>query len=254
MLKEAEWNTISNVLLELYTITELELLAKKLLGTIQMLVPFSKGFFIFFDDEGNIDIKDSVFVGFDEKIISQYLNNYYEMDYLHYLYDFNHETTVYKDSVFLDDSVRQETEFFQKFMKPLDIPFGSGILIIKERRIIGIFNLFRSTRQGDFTEKDIYVLNVLKKHLENMLSTALRLNSAEKQQSSNIKRIVEYFSLSVRESDVLMLILDGKSNCDISKKINVSLSTVKKHVYNIFNKVGVNSRTQLVNTVYFWHS
>lgn len=45
-------------------------------------------------------------------------------------------------------------------------------------------------------------------------------------------------------------IADGRSNNDISEQIHVSLSTVKKHVYNIFNKVGVNSRTQLLNLVF----
>jgi len=56
--------------------------------------------------------------------------------------------------------------------------------------------------------------------------------------------------LSKREVEVLEQIMDGKSNADISELLDVSLSTVKKHIYNIFNKVGVNSRTQLLTMVY----
>ena len=37
---------------------------------------------------------------------------------------------------------------------------------------------------------------------------------------------------------------------EISEQIDVSVSTVKKHIYNIFNKAGVNSRTQLLNLVF----
>ncbi|MBQ0051815.1 MAG: helix-turn-helix transcriptional regulator [Treponema sp.] len=63
-------------------------------------------------------------------------------------------------------------------------------------------------------------------------------------------RAVERFDFSDRESEILKLISDGCSNSEISDRLHVSISTVKKHVYNIFNKGGVNSRTQLLNLVY----
>lgn len=58
------------------------------------------------------------------------------------------------------------------------------------------------------------------------------------------------FLLSSREKDVLAELIDGRTNFEIGEKLSVSLSTVKKHVYNIFNKIGVNSRSQLLNMVY----
>ena len=58
------------------------------------------------------------------------------------------------------------------------------------------------------------------------------------------------FALSEREADVLRLIADGRSNYEISEQIHVSVSTVKKHIYNIFNKAGVNSRMQLLSLMY----
>ena len=58
------------------------------------------------------------------------------------------------------------------------------------------------------------------------------------------------FSLSTRESEVLKELLDGRTNSEISESLSVSLSTVKKHVYSIFNKIGVNSRAQLLTFVY----
>jgi DNA-binding CsgD family transcriptional regulator len=49
--------------------------------------------------------------------------------------------------------------------------------------------------------------------------------------------------LSERESQVLRLLAAGKTNRDIGKALFISEKTVARHVSNIFDKVGVSSRT-----------
>ncbi len=53
-----------------------------------------------------------------------------------------------------------------------------------------------------------------------------------------------YVKLSGRERDVLRLITEGYTNAQISELLNISANTVKSHVNNVFNKLGVNDRTQ----------
>lgn len=67
---------------------------------------------------------------------------------------------------------------------------------------------------------------------------------------SQINEAGKMFNLSTRECEVLKQLLEGRTNLEISEILSVSISTVKKHVYNIFNKAGVNNRTQLLNFVY----
>jgi LuxR family transcriptional regulator, maltose regulon positive regulatory protein len=52
--------------------------------------------------------------------------------------------------------------------------------------------------------------------------------------------------LSVRELDVLQLITRGASNREIAQELVLSVDTVKRHVYNIFSKLGVKNRIQAV--------
>jgi LuxR family maltose regulon positive regulatory protein len=55
--------------------------------------------------------------------------------------------------------------------------------------------------------------------------------------------------LSVRELDVLRLIVEGLSNQAIAQKLFLSLGTVKVHIKHIYAKLEVNSRTQAVARV-----
>jgi DNA-binding NarL/FixJ family response regulator len=50
--------------------------------------------------------------------------------------------------------------------------------------------------------------------------------------------------LTPRELDTLAFLLTGKSNRDIAVELNLSVGTVKRHLYSIYKKLGVSSRTQ----------
>lgn len=50
--------------------------------------------------------------------------------------------------------------------------------------------------------------------------------------------------LTGRELEVLGLMVQGATNVEISGSLKISPHTVKSHVINIFNKLGVNDRTQ----------
>ncbi len=52
--------------------------------------------------------------------------------------------------------------------------------------------------------------------------------------------------LTSRELDVLNLIAEGKSNSEIAAVLVLGVSTVKKHINHIFDKVGVTSRAELI--------
>lgn len=250
MLTENEWNMINNILLELYTLKEIDVLIKKVFNVLRILIPFSKGFFISLDENQEIQASDSYFLGFDEKIYDKYINDFYTLDYLKYLYDFCQETSVFQDSAILADEIRKKNDFYRKFLLPSDIPYGAGILLIKNRKIIGVFNFFRSTVLGDFSQKDIYILNLLKRHIENLIYSNINDATQKIFMDESWEEIKKTYNFSDREAEILQLIAEGKSNADICDILYVSLSTVKKHVYNIFNKAGVNSRTQLLSLIY----
>ena len=58
--------------------------------------------------------------------------------------------------------------------------------------------------------------------------------------------LISRLELSKRELGILSLLAQGYSNQEIAAKLFVSLSTVKTHIQNLFEKLDVKRRTQAV--------
>lgn len=52
--------------------------------------------------------------------------------------------------------------------------------------------------------------------------------------------------LTKRESDIVKLVLEGKTNREIAIRLNLSQHTIKNHLFRLFKKVGVSTRCELV--------
>jgi len=57
------------------------------------------------------------------------------------------------------------------------------------------------------------------------------------------------YAISNREREIMELILQGKSNKEIEESLFISYNTVKNHIYNLYQKLGVKSRGQLIHLV-----
>lgn len=65
--------------------------------------------------------------------------------------------------------------------------------------------------------------------------------------SSKLRESSYEFALTAREIDVLFLIEKGLSNEEISRKLHISVSTVKTHISSIFQKLSTKNRVAAVS-------
>ncbi|MCA2505429.1 MAG: helix-turn-helix transcriptional regulator [Microcystis sp. M54BS1] len=56
--------------------------------------------------------------------------------------------------------------------------------------------------------------------------------------------------LTLREKEILSFIVEGKSDKEIAKKLDLSVRTVTNHVYHILKKFGKQSRASLIAYYY----
>jgi DNA-binding NarL/FixJ family response regulator len=61
--------------------------------------------------------------------------------------------------------------------------------------------------------------------------------------------IIEDYQLTVRENEILYSLVDGLSYKKIADKYCVSISTIRTHICNIYNKLHVNSKAEAVARV-----
>lgn len=70
---------------------------------------------------------------------------------------------------------------------------------------------------------------------------------------SKFYKFCRLYQLTVREQDILQLLLQDKNNEQISEELFISLETTKSHIHNIFVKLEVNKRRQLIEKYKDFH-
>jgi DNA-binding CsgD family transcriptional regulator len=93
--------------------------------------------------------------------------------------------------------------------------------------------LFNRAGGSDFSQRDIAVLTLLRPHLQAVYTAEERRRHGE-------------LPITARQREILLLVSQGFSNRQISRRLALSEGTVRTHLENIFARLGVNSRTAAV--------
>ena len=98
-------------------------------------------------------------------------------------------------------------------------------------------------------------LAILFLHLIPLIWIRYVVDPAEKASRKNmqvelkLEKLLSAYNISPRETDILKLMLQGKNNKEIQDELFISYHTVKNHVYNIFQKLGISNRYKLLTLV-----
>ncbi len=85
----------------------------------------------------------------------------------------------------------------------------------------------------DFDDRDRLLLSLLRPHLNELYQELARRRKAVPE-------------LTSRQWQLLRLLAAGHTNADIARELVVSVSTVRKHLENIFARLGVTNRTAAI--------
>jgi DNA-binding CsgD family transcriptional regulator len=94
--------------------------------------------------------------------------------------------------------------------------------------------LFHSSRR-DFEERDRLVLELLRPHLQRIDETF-----------AGQRQVTVDVPLTRREREILAWVERGKTNAEIARILWIAPGTVKKHLDNVYEKLGVRTRTGAV--------
>ena len=73
--------------------------------------------------------------------------------------------------------------------------------------------------------------------------------ATESSQEHRIKELAAEFSLSARETEIVMLIARGFTTDNVAKKLVISPYTVNTHIRHVYKKTNVHSQQELMRLV-----
>ena len=144
----------------------------------------------------------------------------------------------FRHQPFTDFRPFSNTAFFNDFIKPRNIGLILGGWFRSYTVVIP-----RTKPARPFSEQEQSILQIIAPHLENfynMLSLSVRRHTGD----TSVDRSLG--GMTRREIDIAGLVALGKTNSEIANDLFISGETVKRHLYNIFGKMKVKNRTQLV--------
>lgn len=112
------------------------------------------------------------------------------------------------------------------------LQLGARGIVLKDAATTDVVEAIRSVMAGQYWLERSAVTD--------LVQVLHRLIVAAKQPPPKPK-----FNLTARELQVIGAIVDGCTNKDIAQQFSISEETVKRHITNVFNKVGVSNRLEL---------
>lgn len=99
----------------------------------------------------------------------------------------------------------------------------------------------------------LVILPLLNRYLVRLLKSHAYLAAydtmGENQQTAILYKTEALYPLTVREQEVVQLLLSGKSNREIAATLHITEHTVKTHARNIYSKYAVRSRAELISSL-----
>ncbi|RTE67555.1 DNA-binding response regulator [Amphritea opalescens] len=212
---------------------------RKALALINDLMPLSE--LVFFLVEPDMRHRGAVVYKSGADIEKQYEAAYSQMDPLNPERFTNRDDRVVTLDSQMSPHLLKQTIYYQEFMVPNNHRFVADMLFRHEGRIIAVLTMLREAGLGNYSTHELHLLRSLQPFLEYSLNAVYLPHRNDERQS-----ITDHYALTERELDVLELLLSGSSNKEIALALGLGLATIKTHLHNIFQKVSVQSRSELI--------
>ncbi len=244
VLKEKEWIFLNEIIHMIYDTRNLNEMRTNVLELLSVLIPNSSASFYLANVTDHDDklLSDPVVLNMAQRDVTNYLDFGEKLDYTIPIYQ-NARPIAYKETDLFDDRFRENTEFYNEFLAN-GLEFPMALCIANDGICYGALSLFRSKRMGDFSDRDIFLLNQLRRHLV----TKIRFEYDKKKNyyGSRIDDIKSEYFLTTRECEIVNFIFEGLNNEEICRRLFIEEGTVKKHIHNIYDKLNIKNRIQLI--------
>ena len=114
-------------------------------------------------------------------------------------------------------------------------------------RPLGALSLFRHREDCPFTSDDLFLLSSVGIHLNQHMSSLLdKMYHRETVSGYDLSAVAKKYKLTGREVQLIEQLTRFRDNREIAEAMQVRDSTLQKHFQNIFRKLDVSSRWEIM--------
>ena len=243
-LETNDWLTLNSIIYNIYTTEDLTRMRTHFLEQLKMIIDFdSADFYLAEGDLGQRRLTRPVYLncqGTDAEL-EETLD--YSRGLLH-----SGRSIVYRETDIISDDKRVTTEYYQRIYRANGWHFALQMVLAREGQLLGAVTFYRSIGKDDFLYEDIFIVDLLKDHLSYRLAKELH-HEEEAGGKLTVAQAAAAYDLTRRECDILRQLLAGMDNEKICGDLCISVNTLKKHILNIYRKLGINNRVQLFKMI-----
>ena len=253
------WLGIMNIIYSIHSSETIETMSERFLKQLKWLVPYDQAIFFIPKDKTDEEIRITASVNMEEEFLEKYRRNHVRYDHASGL-KIAGNSIVYRESDIIENNVWQNSSFYIQICKPNNIFYNLHAVLSYNNCYVGEVILFRddnTINAAEFGENAVFVMNLLKEHLSLGIHRLTSEDNVEESQlgtsvlgKTNLLEICgTKFNLTKRESEILCILVSNTAISDICDELVITANTLKKHIANIYRKMNVNSRVQLIQKV-----
>ncbi len=259
-LSDREFTFISQMIYRINTLDSYEAVSHMALKQLQTIIPFTKGIIFQIREEHqklvyrNPVVLDPPGENFTE-MDHHFMDANYRSDWL--MYTSSPWSNTFRQTDIRDEETFLKSDLYRDIYKAQNVYYGLQSILVHQDHKLALVGLFRPQDAADFSPRDEFIMSSIALHLE-LKYYELYLKEAKQEAYSSDQAqafrknedfqfyMMQKYKLTKREIETCLLISLGKSNQEIATALFISKSTLDKHLYNSYRKVGVNNRMQLV--------
>jgi DNA-binding CsgD family transcriptional regulator len=156
-----------------------------------------------------------------------------------------HETTgdfrAHRVSDFMTTRELHRTRLYAEWFRPQGVEEQLTVGLDAPLWHTKVFLFSRETARA-FDDRDCAVLDVLRPYLD----SRYQLWDAQRRLAAARREADAPGALTTRERQVIELVADGLTNAEVAERLWISPGTVRRHLENVYAKLGVHTRTAAV--------
>lgn len=242
-LETNDWMILNSIIYKIYTTENERMMREQLLEQMKMVLDFDSADFYLAAPNGEKRLMSPVMYNCDEDCAGSCEEPDYNRGVM-----YSGKCMVYRETDIISEEKRVESEYYKKVYLPNNWNYALHMVLGRNKEFLGVVTFYRTIGKDNFQYDDIFLMDMLKDHL------AYRLYRDRREQGGVMEKLTvsqasDTYGLTKRERTILKLLMQGKDNAHLCEELSISVNTLKKHILNIYRKLGIKNRVQMFKMI-----